>query len=89
VSPFRDEYERVDGKIVPKEDEFAADQVKGLLEIGYDGHLGYELCHPLPLVDGQLPRVDFVDDNVGPAAEYMRQTVSSVKRQGSDEATRD
>jgi len=81
LSHFGDEYDRVDGKIVPKEDEFAADQVTGLLEIGYDGYLGYELCHPLPVVDGNLPGVDYVDNNVGLAAEFLRETIVNVKRQ--------
>jgi sugar phosphate isomerase/epimerase len=81
LSHFGDEYDRVDGRIVPKEDEFAADQVKGLLDIGYEGYLGYELCHPLPVVDGALPGVDYVDKNVELAAEYLRETVASVKKQ--------
>jgi sugar phosphate isomerase/epimerase len=75
LSHFGDEYDRVDGRIVPKEDEFAADQVRGLVDIGYNGYLGYELCHPLPVVDGRLPGIDYVDKNVGLAAEYMRDIV--------------
>ncbi|RPJ50097.1 MAG: sugar phosphate isomerase/epimerase, partial [Acidobacteria bacterium] len=34
LSHYGDEYDKVNGKIVPKEDEFLADQVAGLLEIG-------------------------------------------------------
>jgi sugar phosphate isomerase/epimerase len=81
LSHFGDEYGRIDGKIVPKEDEFAADQVRGLLDIGYDGYLGYELCHPLPAVNGALPGVEYVDNNVGLAAEYLRETIAHVKKQ--------
>ncbi|NWG13832.1 MAG: TIM barrel protein [Acidobacteria bacterium] len=81
LSHFGDEFDRVDGKIVPKEDEFLADQVRGLLDIGYRGYLGYELCHPLPLVDGRLPGIDYVDRNVQLAAEYLRDSIASVKRQ--------
>ena len=25
-------------------------------EIGYDGYIGYELCHPIPHVDGEARR---------------------------------
>jgi sugar phosphate isomerase/epimerase len=82
LSHFGDEYDRVDGKIVPREDEFAADQVAGLLEIGYKGYLGYELCHPLPLVDGHPPGIDYVDRNVQLAAEYLRSTITSVLHRG-------
>jgi sugar phosphate isomerase/epimerase len=80
LTHYGDEYKRIEGKIVPQEDEFAADQVEGLMEIGYDGYMGYELCHPLPEVNGRLPGIDFVDDNVGLAAEYMRETIEAVKK---------
>jgi sugar phosphate isomerase/epimerase len=80
LTHYGDEYDRVDGKIVPKEDEFAADQVRGLLDIGYSGYIGYELCHPLPMVDGRLPGIDYVDRNVQLAAEYMRDTIAGVNR---------
>ncbi len=80
LTHYGDEYDRVDDKIVPKEDEFAVDQVTGLLEIGYKGYLGYELCHPLPLVNGQLPGIDFVDKNVQLAAEFMREAIAEAKK---------
>ncbi len=81
LSHFGDEYDRVDGKIIPKEDEFLADQVRGLLDIGYRGYLGYELCHPLPVVNGRLPGIDYVDRNSQLAAEYLRDVTASVKRE--------
>ncbi len=83
LTHFGDEYQRVDDRIVPQEDEFAADQVAGLLEIGYRGYLGYELCHPLQRTDGRLPGIDFVDRNVELAAEYMRETSAGVRRRES------
>jgi sugar phosphate isomerase/epimerase len=86
LTHFGDEYTRVDDRIVPQEDEFAADQVAGLLEIGYRGYLGYELCHPLPRTEGRLPGIDFVDQNVQLAAEFMRSTISNV-RQSRGQAT--
>ncbi len=80
LSHFGDEYDRAGGRVVPKQDEFLADQIEGLLDIGYEGYLGYELCHPLPLVDGALPGIDFVDRNVELAAEYLRETLANLTK---------
>jgi sugar phosphate isomerase/epimerase len=88
LSHFGDEYDRVDGRIVPKEDEFLADQVAGLVEIGYRGYLGYELCHPLPLTDGHPPGIDYVDRNVQLAAEYLRSTIAAVAGGGQKTSSR-
>jgi sugar phosphate isomerase/epimerase len=49
-------------------DEF----VQGMREIGYEGYLGYELCHPLPPIDGEPAGIGFADTNAQLAAEYMR-----------------
>jgi sugar phosphate isomerase/epimerase len=83
LSHFGDEYNLVDGKIVPKEDEFAADQVAGLMEIGYNGYLGYELCHPLEPIEGRMPGIDFIDKNVKLAAEYLRGIIAGKRPQQS------
>jgi len=54
---------------------YYADFVQGMQEIGYDGYLGYELCHPLPPVNGEPVGLDFADTNARLAAEYMRGVV--------------
>ena len=41
-------------------------------QIGYSGYMGYELCHPLPVVDGQTVGVEFAEKNAKLAAEFMR-----------------
>ena len=46
--------------------------VAGLKQIGYEGYLSYELCHPLPVVEGQRVGIEYVDENVKLAAEYAR-----------------
>jgi sugar phosphate isomerase/epimerase len=66
-----------DGSLVPE--QFYADFVAGLLEIGYDGFIGYELCHPLPKVDGQTVGIDFADKNAQLAGEYMRGVIAQAK----------
>jgi sugar phosphate isomerase/epimerase len=52
----------------------------GMREIGYDGYIGYELCHPLPLVDGQTVGIEFADRNAQLAVEYMRGIVQTAAR---------
>ncbi len=64
-------------------ESYYADFVEGMQEIGYDGYLGYELCHPLPPVNGAPASLAFADINAKLAAEYMRgllQNVQNVKR---------
>ncbi len=79
LSHFGDEYDRADGRIVPKEDEFAADQVRGLADIGYRGYIGYELCHPLAPIQGRPPGIDYVDKNAELAAEFMRDIIARTR----------
>ena len=67
------EYDRgPDGKITVKGDEKALAEMQGLYDIGYKGWAGFELCHPLPVVDGKTVGLEFVDKNAELAAEYMR-----------------
>ena len=47
-------------------------------DIGYEGYTGYELCHPLPKVNGEPVGIEFADKNAQLAAEYMRAIVKSV-----------
>jgi len=52
--------------------EFYAAFVKAMHEIGYKGYIGYELCHTLPVVDGQTVGLEFADQCAEGAAIYMR-----------------
>ena len=74
------EYDRGSDGITVKGDEKAMAEMLGLLEVGYKGYAGFELCHPLP-VGGQTVGIDFVDKNAQLAAEYMRGVVVDAKRQ--------
>ena len=47
---------------------FYEDFVKALAESGYDGYIGYELCHPLP----EGADLEFASRNAALAAEYMK-----------------
>jgi sugar phosphate isomerase/epimerase len=80
LSHYGSEYDEVDGRAVVKKDENAPAQVAGLLEIGYKGYLGFELCHPLPVVDGRLVGIEFADKNARLAAQYMRETIAAARK---------
>jgi sugar phosphate isomerase/epimerase len=54
---------------------------KALLETGYRGYIGYELCHPLPVVNGQLVGVDFVESNVQLGLEYIKGVIGQAKKE--------
>jgi sugar phosphate isomerase/epimerase len=57
---------------------YYADFAQGMQDIGYDGYTGYELCHPLPLINGQPAAIDYADSQAQLAAEFMRAIVTSV-----------
>jgi sugar phosphate isomerase/epimerase len=82
LSHFGGEYERaVNGSVrglVRRPDDtltpedYYLDFAIGMQEIGYDGYIGYELCHPIPDVNGVPAGLEFADLNARLAAEYMR-----------------
>jgi sugar phosphate isomerase/epimerase len=79
---FGGEYDRgSDGRIAVKGDEKAMAEMLGLLDIGYKGYAGFELCHPLPVVNGQTVGLEFVDKNAQLAAEYMRGILTEASKQ--------
>lgn len=61
-------------------DTYSLDFTLGLVENGYRGYVGYELCHPLPKVDGQLAGIEFADKNARLAAQYMRGLIAEATR---------
>jgi len=75
------EYDRGPGGIAVKGAEKALGEMLGLLDIGYKGYASFELCHPLPVVNGQTVGLDFVDKNAQLSAEYMRGILAEAKRQ--------
>lgn len=71
LSHFGGEYERgPDGKVEGA--RFYEDFVRAMREIGYQRYIGYELCHPLPVVDGQTVGIEYAERNAQLAAEFMR-----------------
>ena len=58
---------------------------KALLETGYRGYIGYELCHPLPVVNGQLVGLDFVETNTQLGLEYIKGVIGQAKKEVESE----
>jgi len=83
LSHYGGEYRPGPGGIEVIGGEQCLAEVEGLLEIGYRGYFGYELCHPLPVVDGKTVGVEYVHENARLAAEYMRGVVAEAKRKRS------
>jgi sugar phosphate isomerase/epimerase len=83
---FGGEYDRGPGGIVLKGDEKAMGEMLGLLDIGYKGYAGFELCHPLPVVDGRTVGIEFVDKNAQLACEYMRDILAEAKKRRAGQA---
>ena len=76
---FGGEFDRDPDGITVKGDEKALAEMLGLFDIGYQGWAGFELCHPLPVVNGQTVGLDFVDKNAQLAAEYMRGILAQAR----------
>jgi sugar phosphate isomerase/epimerase len=89
LSHFGGEYERDasgrvrglvrndDGTLVPE--AFYVEFLKGMLDIGYEGYVGYELCHPLPQIEGVTVGLEFAESNARLAAEYMRELLQELQ----------
>jgi sugar phosphate isomerase/epimerase len=76
--PIRGDVRNPDHTLTPE--GYYADFVEGMQAIGYQGYLGYELCHPLPLIAGEPADLAFADTNAKLAAEYMRGILEAAKR---------
>jgi hypothetical protein len=46
-------------------------------EIDYDGYIGYELCHQLPVENGQTVGIEYADQNAQLAALFMRALIEA------------
>lgn len=86
LSHYGGEYQEGLGGIKVIGGEQCLAEVLGLLDIGYRGYFGYELCHPLPVVDGKTVGVEYVHENARLAAEYMRGVIAEARKQGAARA---
>jgi hypothetical protein len=58
-----------------------------MLQTGYQGYIGYELCHPLPVVNGQVVGLDFVDTNTQLGLEYIKSVIAQAKKEVRGQAS--
>lgn len=76
LSHFGGEYEEAAGGSVAGA-PFYRPFIAAMNEIGYAGYIGYELCHPLPVVNGQTVGLEFVDKSARAAAKFMRSAIAA------------
>lgn len=79
LSHFGGDYERdTDGKV--KGAEFYTPFIRAMHEIGYSGYLSYELCHPLPVVNGQTVGIEYAEKSAQLASEFMRGLITEITK---------
>ena len=69
-----------DGKVRGDTNQYYHDFVHAMRVIGYDAYLSYELCHNLPVVDGQTVDIGYAHQQAQLAAEFMRDLIASADR---------
>jgi hypothetical protein len=74
-------YERNDGVVGEETRQYYLDFARAMHEIGYQGYISYELCHQLPVVNGQTVGIEFADHNAELAAEFMREILKTCTLQ--------
>jgi sugar phosphate isomerase/epimerase len=79
-------FERNDGVVGEETNRYYKDFADAMREIGYDGYIGYELCHQLPIVDGQTVGIEYANQNAMLAAQFMRQLIEASAEQEVPEA---
>ncbi len=69
--------DRIDGIITGQTNQYYRDFARAMHEIGYRGYISYELCHQLPLLNGETVGIEFAHKNAQLAVEFMRGIVTS------------
>ncbi len=67
--------DRIDGVVTGETNQYYLDFALAMREIGYRGYTSYELCHQLPVVNGETVGIEFAHKNAQLAAEFMREIV--------------
>ena len=68
--------DRHDGVVQGETKQYYTDFARAMRQIGYEGYTSYELCHQLPVVDGQTVGIEFAHHNAQLAAEFMRDIIA-------------
>ena len=70
-------FERNDGVVEGETNQYYQDFVAAMRSIGYEGYFSYELCHQLPVVNGQTVGIEFAHQNAGWPPSSMREITQS------------
>lgn len=81
LSHFGGEFEEAPDGSVKGGELYYKPFLKAMAEIGYTGYIGYELCHPLPVVDGKTVGLEFADKNARLAAKFMRGVIAEANKE--------
>jgi sugar phosphate isomerase/epimerase len=68
-----------DGKV--KGADYYPHFIRAMYDIGYSGYLGYELCHPLPVVNGRSLGIEYAEKKAQEAVEFMRGLIAEVSKE--------
>jgi sugar phosphate isomerase/epimerase len=71
-------FDMFDGVIRGDTNQYYRDFVRSMRQIGYTGYLSYELCHPLPVIDGRTVDISYAHQNAQLAAEFMHDLINSA-----------
>ncbi len=69
--------DRIDGLITGETNQYYRDFTRAMHEIGYNRYTSYELCHQLPVVNGETVGIEFAHKNAQLAAEFMREIIGA------------
>jgi len=69
--------DRIDGVVTGETNQYYRDFARAMHEIGYRGYISYELCHQLPVVNGETVGIEFAHKNAQLAAEFMREIIKA------------
>jgi len=58
----------------------SADFTRAMHEIGYHGYTSYELCHQLPVVNGETVGIEFAHQERPACGEFMREIIRTDTR---------
>jgi sugar phosphate isomerase/epimerase len=76
-------FDRIDGVVRGDTNQYYRDFIRAMRGIGYAGYLSYELCHQLPVVQGETVGIEYAHQNARLAARFMRDLIESEHVPGS------
>ena len=78
LSHFGGEYEASADGTIQRRGLTTASSSRRCARSATAGYVGYELCHPLPVVNGQTVGIEYAEKNAQLACQYMRGLIDKV-----------